>query len=64
MTCIMYLDHKTYLDARKHSVLALNINHSCSFDFYVTKWKVQGNYLLVIFAKHNIKLGEDLVLDY
>ena len=64
MAHMMLLDNEICLDAKKNGDLVLHVNHSCDPHCYANKWMVEGNLRLVMFSKHNIKLGEELTFDY
>ena len=40
------------------------VNQSCNPNFHASKWIAKGSFLLGIFSKDSIKIGEELTLDY
>jgi len=61
---IMALDSNVYLDARRKGSVARYINHSCSPNCVVERWKVRGILRAGIFASEDISKGTELSFDY
>lgn len=60
----MMLQKDEFIDATKKGLLARFCNHSCSPNAYVDKWVVGKKLRMGIFAKRNIKKGEEICFDY
>eukprot|EP00977_Amphora_coffeiformis_P009293 scaffold2103_cov185-Amphora_coffeaeformis.AAC.38 len=61
---IMALDDKTYIDARLKGGVARFINHSCSPNAKVERWKVKGVLRAVVVAIKDIPRGAEVTFDY
>ena len=61
---IMALDDKTYIDARLKGGVARFINHSCSPNAKVERWKVKGVLRAVVVAIKDIPKGSEVTFDY
>ncbi|GMH64034.1 hypothetical protein TL16_g03870 [Triparma laevis f. inornata] len=64
MLYILELSKGLYIDARSKGGVARFINHSCKPNCTMEKWKVRGNYRMVVFALRDIKKDEELTFDY
>ncbi|KAI5790241.1 hypothetical protein EDC01DRAFT_630939 [Geopyxis carbonaria] len=60
----MSLKSGEFIDATKKGGLGRFCNHSCNPNCYVDKWVVGDKLRMGIFAKRDIKEGEELVFDY
>ena len=60
----MSLGKSEFIDATKKGGLGRFCNHSCNPNCYVDKWVVGDKLRMGIFAKRNLKKGEELVFDY
>lgn len=60
----MMLTKEAFIDATIKGSLARFVNHSCNPNAYVDKWVVGDKLRMGIFAKRNIKKGEELTFDY
>src|SRR5690606_5388051 len=60
----MSLGKNEFVDATKKGNLARFCNHSCNPNCYVDKWIVGTKFRMGIFAKRNIRQGEELTFDY
>ncbi|KAL3919148.1 MAG: hypothetical protein SGILL_003899 [Bacillariaceae sp.] len=61
---IMALTNDIYLDARKKGGVARYINHSCSPNCQVERWKVRGILRAAVVARKDIPAGTELSFDY
>ncbi|KAL3918428.1 MAG: hypothetical protein SGILL_004239 [Bacillariaceae sp.] len=61
---IMALTNDIYLDARKKGGVARYINHSCSPNCVVERWKVRGILRAAVVARKDIPAGTELSFDY
>lgn len=60
----MSLGRSEFIDATRKGGLGRFCNHSCNPNCYVDKWVVGDKLRMGIFAKRNLKAGEELVFDY
>ena len=60
----MALDRDVFIDATKKGGWARFLNHSCNPNCVVAKWSVGNKQRMGIFAKRNIKKGEELTFNY
>ncbi|RPB26813.1 SET domain-containing protein [Terfezia boudieri ATCC MYA-4762] len=60
----MSLGKSEFIDATRKGGLGRFCNHSCNPNCYVDKWVVGDKLRMGIFAKRNLKAGEELVFDY
>ena len=61
---ILALENGLYIDARLKASVARFANHSCDPNCLVQKWNVNGVMKIGIFARHEIKMNEELTFDY
>lgn len=61
---ILALENGLYIDARLKASVARFANHSCDPNCTVQKWNVNGVMKIGIFARHEIKSGDELTFDY
>ncbi|GMH79550.1 hypothetical protein TrST_g4568 [Triparma strigata] len=64
MLYVLELAKGIYIDARSKGGVARYINHCCTPNCTMEKWKVRGNYRMVVFALRDIKKDEELTFDY
>ena len=57
-------DEMLYIDARTSKCKARLISHSCDPNCIIVEWLVEGLPRLLVFAKNDIFIGEELTLDY
>ncbi|KAE8234606.1 hypothetical protein CF326_g343 [Tilletia indica] len=60
----MMLQREEYLDATKKGGKARFLNHSCNPNCYVEKWQVGKHMRMGIFARREIRAGEELTFNY
>ncbi|KAG0637102.1 hypothetical protein HOY80DRAFT_297403 [Tuber brumale] len=60
----MSLGKNEFIDATKKGGLARFCNHSCNPNCFIDKWVVGEKLRMGIFAKRDVKAGEELVFDY
>ncbi|KAI6171532.1 Histone-lysine N-methyltransferase [Aphelenchoides bicaudatus] len=60
----IHLTNNFVVDATQKGSIARFINHSCDPNCEMQRWTVNGYYRLGIFAKKQIKEGEELTYDY
>jgi len=60
----MSLEKDQFIDATIKGGLARFVNHSCNPNCETEKWVVGNKYRMGIFAKRDVKAGEELVFDY
>ncbi|CAD6979448.1 hypothetical protein A4X06_0g2348 [Tilletia controversa] len=60
----MMLQREEYLDATKKGGKARFLNHSCNPNCYVEKWQVGKHMRMGIFARRDIRAGEELTFNY
>ncbi|KAG0680486.1 histone methyltransferase set2 [Pichia californica] len=60
----MMIQDNEIIDATKRASLARYCNHSCDPNAYIEKWVVNKRFRMGIFAKRNIKKGEEICFDY
>jgi histone-lysine N-methyltransferase SETD1 len=58
------IDADTVVDATRRGALARFVNHSCDPNCYTQIISHRGQKKIVIYAKHDICVGEELVYDY
>jgi len=63
-TYIMELEEGIVIDAQKKGGLARYINHSCDPNCVFNQWKVGSLTRVAIFAKKDVRPGEELTYDY
>lgn len=61
---ITQLTEELYIDAGRRGNLARFMNHSCDPNCEIQKWEVQGLPRLGIFARRDIRPGEELTFKY
>ena len=61
---VLTLDAGLVIGAGCKSNLARFINHSCSPNCEIQKWRVRGKPRIEIFARESIKAGTELTFDY
>jgi len=60
----MSLEKDQFIDATMKGSIARFINHSCNPNCETEKWVVGNKFRMGIFAKRDIKAGEELAFDY
>lgn len=60
----MSLEKDQFIDATMKGGLARFVNHSCNPNCETEKWVVGKKYRMGIFARRDVKAGEELVFDY
>jgi SET domain-containing protein len=60
----MSLEKDQFIDATMKGGLARFVNHSCNPNSETEKWIVGNKFRMGIFAKRDIKAGEEIVFDY
>jgi len=60
----MSLGKNEFIDATKKGGLARFCNHSCNPNCFIDKWVVGEKLRMGIFAKRDVRAGEELVFDY
>ena len=60
----MSLKSNEYIDALKKGNISRYMNHSCNPNCELHKWVVQNHWRIGLFAKREIKEGEELTFDY
>lgn len=60
----MMLTKEAFIDATVKGSLARFVNHSCNPNAYVDKWVVGDKLRMGIFAKRNVRKGEEITFDY
>ena len=60
----MSLQNGVFVDATRKGNLGRFCNHSCNPNCYVDKWVVGDKLRMGIFAKRDVKAGEELVFNY